>query len=110
MNNDELPQTYGTLKDDTPFSQFFPENQVPIISLIPLVPGLGAPECYVIDPKHLTKKQIADLAELVYQKRKPECTSLEMAIQAVESGLPLERKWFSAVTTTDLAEYMKLVD
>lgn len=110
MNNNQAPSTYGTLKDDTPFNQFFPDNQVPIVSLIPAVPTLGAPQCYVIDPQYLTKQQITGLAELVYQNWNPECTSLEMAIQYVESGLPIKCEWFTGVTTTDLGEYMKLVD
>ncbi|MEH2085997.1 hypothetical protein [Nostoc sp.] len=110
MTNNQTPSTYATLKDNTPFNQFFPDNQVPIVSLIPTIPALGAPECYVIDPKHLTKEQITGLAKLVYQKWKPECTSLEMAIQSVESGFPLNCEYFSGVTTEDLAEFMKLVD
>ena len=110
MTNKQLPQTYATLKNDTPFNQFFPNNQVPIVSLIPSFPALGAPQCYVIDPQYLTKKQITELAKLVRQNWEPECTSLEIAIQAVESGLPLKCDWFSGVTTSDYSEFMKLVD
>ncbi len=108
MTNNQAP-TYANLKDDTPFNQIFPDKKVPIISLIPTVPNENAPPCYVINHQFLAKKQITELASLLHEHRE-DCTSLEMAIQAVERGLPIQHIWFSGGTTTDFGHFMNLVD
>jgi hypothetical protein len=38
----------GTLKTDSPFKAIFPSGVVPLTSLNTVVPGKGAPDCYVI--------------------------------------------------------------
>ncbi|MEH1810894.1 MAG: hypothetical protein V7K26_00135 [Nostoc sp.] len=108
MTNDKSAQTYGILKDDTPFNQLFPENKVPIISLIPVPPTPEALPCYTVDSQYLSKKQIKELAMLLYEHRK-DCTSFKMAIEVVREGLPLNHNWFCGVETSDAKEFFGLM-
>lgn len=109
MTNNQSFLTYATLKDATPFDEIFPDKKVPIISLVPKIPQIDAPPCYVLDTTSLNVKQIKKLAKLLCQTWK-ECTSLKMATQYIETGLPIRCDWFSGVTTTDFGHYMSLVD
>lgn len=109
MTNDQSPKTYGILKEDTPFNRLFPDKKVPIISLIPVPPTPESPPCYVVDSQYLTKKQIKELAMMLYEDQK-DCTSFKMAIEFVKKGLSLNYTWFSGVETSDVGEFFKLMD
>ncbi|MEH2236012.1 hypothetical protein [Nostoc sp.] len=109
MTNNQSAKTYGFLKDNTPFNWLFPDNKVPIISLVPVRLTPEAPPCYVVDSQYLTKKQIKELAILLFQELE-NCTSFKMAIQIVKGGLPLTHTWFSGVETSDAGEFFRLMD
>lgn len=109
MTNNQSAKTYGILKDDTPFNRLFPENKVPIISLIPVPPVPEAPPCYVIDFNFLTRTQHKELAMMLYEQ-KSECTSFKMALQVVREGLPINHSWFAGVETSDAGEFFRLMD
>lgn len=94
-------ETWANLKPDTPFNKLFPDSKVPIKSIFPIIPREeGSPHCYVVDAKYLSQEQIQALAEELYQMWQPECTSVQMAIDYINQGLPLNIEHFNGVTST----------
>lgn len=98
--------TFGYLVADSPFGNIFPDGEVPLVSILPIVPGAhGNPNCYVVDAQFLTSNQVEDLALLLAQSN---CDTAEHSLdelkQYVLEGLPLRASWFRGVSTSDPVE------
>lgn len=100
----EQCQNWAWLKDETPFNEIFPNRQVPIVSIFPIIPReLGSPPCYVVDAKFLSLEQIDRLAQRLFEMWRPECASLEQARKYIFQGLPLKTDWFNGAGSSSPA-------
>lgn len=97
-----MSATWGYLLADTPFAAIFPDRTVPLISVWPIVPReAGAPRCYLVNVAELSDEQVEQLAALLHTQWRPECESIDQAIEYLRTeGLPLRVTWFSTVATT----------
>lgn len=104
-------KTWATLRPDTPFSSLFPDRQVPIRSVIPIVPREeGAPPCYMVEGNLLADEQLRALAGLLLEMWSPECESIDQAIAYIRDGLPLRCEWFNSVTTTNIGMMLSMAE
>lgn len=94
---------WAYLNEDTPFNQFFPDNRVEILSIVPIVPReFGAPLCYVVLGDNLERWQLEGLGEMLVRSWEPECKGRGEAIAyIIKQGLPLRCDWFSSCGTDD---------
>jgi hypothetical protein len=94
--------SWGTLKEDCPFAEIFPERRVEIRSIVPIIPReQGSPPCYVVKGEALSQEQLKKLANRLYEIWQPECESVGAAAEYILEGLPLKTTHFSSVTTDD---------
>lgn len=104
-------KTWGNLKPTTHLNQIFTDGKVPIKSVVPIIPREeGSPSCYLLDADYLSQEQIEALALGLYQMWQPECESVQMAIDYIHRGLPLNCEHFDGVTSTDYAVIAMLTD
>lgn len=98
------PNTWATLKEETPFNEIFPDRIVPVRSIFPIIPReAGSPPCYVVDSNLLSPEQVERLAQQLFEMWRPECQSLEEAKDYIQHGLPLKTDWFNGVSTSSPA-------
>jgi hypothetical protein len=94
--------SWGILKDDCPFASVFPDRRVEIRSIVPIIPReIGSPPCYIVEGENLSRGQLRNLAERLYQIWQPECDSVGAAAAYILEGLPLKTSHFSSVGTND---------
>lgn len=95
--------SWAYLKEGTPFNQFFPDNRVEILSIVPITPReAGAPPCFVVLGDKLERWQLDGLGKMLVRNWEPECKDLGEAIACIiEQGLPLRCSWFSGCGTDD---------
>lgn len=94
--------SWAYLKEDAPFNQFFPGGQVPIQSIVPIIPReVGAPPCYVVMGNQLADWQLRGLGEMLLNQWGGECKGLGEAIAYIRNGLPLRCSWFSGCGTDE---------
>jgi hypothetical protein len=102
--------TFGTLKENTPFNHIFPDGKVPIKSMTPMRPrDENAPLCYLVDSKYLDSDQILQLAESLSKLWTADRLSVDDAINYIIKGLPLNCDWFESVETSDIGVYYQLI-
>lgn len=102
---------WAYLKEDTPFSEIFPDRHVPIRSIFPIIPReQGSPPCYVVDSSFLSQMQIDALAEQLFYMWQPECSSLEEAKDYIMQGLPLKTDWFNGASSSSPVVLFGLMD
>ena len=105
-------KTFAHLKPDTPFSAIFPDRQVPIVSLFPIIPREeGCPPCYVVDAQFLDDRQVAELAKiLMANDPNTEGHPFDEIVAYVREGLPLRTEWFNGRGTSDRKMFAMLTD
>lgn len=93
---------WTTCKRESEFFEIFGNDQVPIRSMVPIVPREeGSPPCYVVLGKELGQAQVNALAERLLNYWSPECHSIEQARQYILDGLPLKTSHFNGCSSDD---------
>ena len=92
---------WGHLKPDTPFAHIFPDGVVPLKGILPIIPREeGAPECYLVPGSELSDAQVEQLATMLWERWRPECSGPEQAAEYIRlDALPLRVTWFEGVGT-----------
>jgi hypothetical protein len=81
--------------------EFFPDGEVPILSVVPLLRGEIPLECYLLDGSKLTEAQINGLSEALVDSLPELYPSVEVASRLVLKGFPLMTSCFSGTETND---------
>lgn len=103
--------TWATLKKTSPFFSIFPDPNVPIISILPIIPREhGAPRCYLINASKLTEDTLLEVARVFFGFWEHECNSIEEMLEYLRKNFPLNVEHFSDCWTTDPAFLFGLMD
>jgi hypothetical protein len=81
--------------------EFFPDGEVPILSVVPLLRGEIPLECYLLDGSKLTEAQINGLSKALVDSLPELYPSAEVASCLVLKGFPLMTSCFSGTETND---------
>lgn len=93
-------KTWAILKPDVyDLLKVFPDRQVPILSIYPILPSReSSPLCFLVDPALLSGYQLERLAYNLHQTFKTEIASVEQAKEYIGKGLPLACSHFQSVS------------
>lgn len=101
---------WGHLTEDSPLRAIWTDGEVPL--QLPIVLQSDShPPSYLLDPRLCTPEQLQAIAEWIYERWKPECTSVAEALAYIQApGLPLAITHFTGVGTTDPKIIHALID
>lgn len=93
---------WAYMKPESELFEIFQTDQVPILSIIPIIPReAGCPQCYIVLGDQLSQEQVTALAHKLYHLWQPECADPEQARNYILEGLPLKTSHFLGVGTDD---------